>query len=195
MPKIMAFAISVRPVIHISRKAEVKQICARSMSKPKPTPNSMASPSFGWFMAVSRAQPIIPANISIPRRKRRRAWSTFCVSGDAAETFCIFTGMRNRGRSVKRAPIHEPMAVATAKNQACSENCGMPVKKAARLQPIARRAPNPAIIPPTIAWAMRIRCCGRRSFTLFAHKAAAKQPPNMPIIIMPSIRVSGVPSR
>jgi hypothetical protein len=47
MPKIIAFAILVRPVIHISRKAEVKQICARSMSRPNPTPNSSARPSFG----------------------------------------------------------------------------------------------------------------------------------------------------
>ncbi len=35
MPKIIAFAITVRPVIHISRKAEVKQICARSIKQTK----------------------------------------------------------------------------------------------------------------------------------------------------------------
>lgn len=35
------------------------------------------------------------------------------------------------GRRVKRAPNHEPMAVAMAKNRACSENCGIPVKNAA----------------------------------------------------------------
>lgn len=86
------------------------------------------------------------------------------------------------------------MAVATAKNRACSENCGIPVKKAARLQPIAARTEtgNHAAddrlydADPTF---------GILSLTLFAHSAAAKQPPNMPMIIIPSMRVSGVPSR
>ena len=113
----------------------------------------------------------------------------------AAETFCNLTGMRNSGSSVKRAPKYEPAAVASAKNHACSENCGMPVKKAARLQPIASRAPKPAMMPPITAWAMRMRCCGTRSLTLFAHSAADRQPANMPMIIIPSTRVSGVPSR
>ena len=36
---------------------------------------------------------------------------------------------------------------------------------------------------------------GMRNLTLLAHSAAAKQPPNMPMIIIPSMRVSGVPSR
>ncbi|VAQ38454.1 Uncharacterised protein [Klebsiella pneumoniae] len=71
----------------------------------------------------------------------------------------------------------------------------MPVKKAARLQPIASRAPNPAMMPPATACAMRIRLRGKRSLTLFAHSAAARQPPNMPMIILPSMRVSGDPSR
>ncbi len=91
------------------------------------------------------------------------------------------------------APASEPMAVAMAKNQACSENCGMPVKKAARLQPMASRAPKPAMMPPTRAWATRMRCCGMRSLTLLAHSAADRQPANMPMIITPSTRVSGVP--
>jgi hypothetical protein len=42
---------------------------------------------------------------------------------------------------------------------------------------------------------MRIRLRGKRSLTLLAHNAAARQPPNMPMIILPSMRVSGVPSR
>jgi N-acetylglucosamine kinase len=104
IPAIMAFAIMVRPVIHISRKAEVKQICARSINRPKPTPNSIASPNFGWFNAVHSAQASMPKNTSIPRRNRRRAFSGFCVSGDAALTFWILTGIRNSGSRVKRAP-------------------------------------------------------------------------------------------
>ncbi|SLT16771.1 Uncharacterised protein [Klebsiella pneumoniae] len=158
-------------------------------------PNSIARPSAGWSAAVSRPQPIMAKKTTIPRRKRRRACCGFWVNGEAVDTFCIFTGMRKRGSSVKRAPNQEPMAVAMANSQACRENCGMPVKKAARLQPIASRAPNPAMMPPATACAMRIRLRGKRSLTLFAHSAAARQPPNMPMIILPSMRVSGDPSR
>ena len=107
-----------------------------------------------------------------PRRKRRRACCGFGLTA-RRWTLLHFTGMRKRGSSVKRAPNQEPMAVAMANSRACRENCGMPVKKAARLQPIASRAPNPAMMPPATACAMRIRLRGRRSLTLFAHSAAA----------------------
>ncbi len=57
---------------HRSRKAEVKQICARSISGPNPTPNSIASPSFGDALPL-----ITPSQYadktSIPSLKRRLA--------------------------------------------------------------------------------------------------------------------------
>lgn len=87
MPMMMAFAMWVRPVIHRSRNAEVKQICARSISKPKPMPNNMAMPSFGASNSVHNDQATARPKIAMPSRKRRRACSGFCVSGAAAFTF------------------------------------------------------------------------------------------------------------
>ena len=69
----------------------------------------------------------------------------------------------------------------------------MPVKNAARLQPIASRAPNPAMMPRPRACTMRIRLRGKRSLTLLAHNTAARQPPNMPMIILPSMRAKRRP--
>ncbi|ESF94996.1 hypothetical protein SEEPB585_22045 [Salmonella enterica subsp. enterica serovar Paratyphi B str. ATCC BAA-1585] len=43
--------------------------------------------------------------------------------------------MRNIGSNVKRAPNQEPIAVASAKNHACRENCGIPVKKGGQVTP------------------------------------------------------------
>jgi len=79
--------------------------------------------------------------------------------------------------------------------QACSENIGMPVKKAARLQPIARRAPKPATTPPISPCNKRRLLVGQRRLTLFAHNAAHNAPSNMPMIITPSMRSNGVPAR
>ncbi|MNY59882.1 hypothetical protein D3C86_1963710 [compost metagenome] len=104
MPIMIAFAMWVRPVIHKSRKAEVKQICARSISRPKPIPNSMAIPSFGASNSVQSDQATDRQKITMPKRKRRRACSGFCVNGAAAFTFCNFTGMRNIGNRVNLAP-------------------------------------------------------------------------------------------
>ena len=66
----------------------------------------------------------------------------------------------------------EPMAVAMANSRVQGElrNAG---EEGRRLQPIASRAPNPAMMPPATACAMRIRLRGKRSLTLFAHSAAA----------------------
>ncbi|KEP72171.1 hypothetical protein HR12_27285 [Microbacterium sp. SUBG005] len=41
------------------------------------------------------------------------------------------------------------------------------------------------MMPPTTACIMRMRLFGMRNLTLLAHSAAAKQPPNMPMIIIP----------
>lgn len=100
----IALAIWVRPVIHISRNAEVKQICARSINRPKPTPQSIAIPSLGALNIVSNPQPIMAANTNMPIRKRRLAWFSSCLTEVALSTFFNFTGMRNIGSSVKRAP-------------------------------------------------------------------------------------------
>ena len=151
MPAMMALAICVRPVIHKSRNAEVKHTWARSMISPKARPNRAAMPSLGASNILATAQTMKPRNSAIPMRKRLLACAWWADSGCGADTFCSFTGMRKTGSRLTLAPASEPMAVAMAKNQACSENCGMPVKNAARLQPMARRAPKPAMMPPTSA--------------------------------------------
>ncbi|MNV49158.1 hypothetical protein D3C71_1411020 [compost metagenome] len=152
-------------------------------------------PSLGASNILATAQTMKPRNSAIPMRKRLLACAWRADSGCGADTFCSFTGMRRTGSRLTLAPANEPMAVAMAKNHACSENCGIPVKNAARLQPMARRAPKPAMMPPASAWNTRMRCVGWRSLTLLAHSAAEKQPTNMPMIITPSMRVSGVPCR
>ncbi|MNZ98598.1 hypothetical protein D3C78_1178880 [compost metagenome] len=104
-------------------------------------------------------------------------------------------GMRRNGSRQIFTPTQAPPTVASMKAQACRENIGIPVKKAARLQPMARRAPKPATMPPSSPCSRRRLLVGQRRPTLPAHSAAHRAPTNMPTIITPSMRSSGVPCR
>ncbi len=62
--------------------------------------------------------------------------------------------MRNIGSNVKRAPNQEPIAVASAKNHACRENCGIPVKRRPGYTPSpdARRSQRSCLRPPPVRY-------------------------------------------
>ncbi len=66
------------------------------------------------------------------------------------------------------------MAVAMANSRGVQGELRNAGEEGRQLQPIASRAPNPAMMPPATACAMRIRLRGKRSLTLFAHSAAAE---------------------
>ncbi|MNZ92610.1 hypothetical protein D3C78_1116380 [compost metagenome] len=136
------------------------------------------------------------ASTAMPRRHCRRVRrARLSASGRAAALALTFSGVRSIGSRLSFTPNQAPTTVDSMKAQACTENIGMPVKKAARLQPMARRAPKPAMIPPTSPCNRRRLLVGQRRLTLPAHSAQHRAPRNMPMIITPSTRSSGVPCR
>ena len=175
----------------------MKQICARSISPPNNKPNSTAMPSTSEVSKRQAANAMASTATPVPRRAcneaRRRVPSTSPNSELA--WLPTFSGVRSQGSRQIFTPIQAPPTVASMKAHACSENIGMPVKKAARLQPMARRAPKPAMMPPIRPCSRRRLLVGQRRLTLFAHSAAQSAPSSMPMIITPSMRSSGVPAR
>ncbi|MNP00433.1 hypothetical protein D3C76_922230 [compost metagenome] len=136
------------------------------------------------------------ASTPMPRRHCRRARrASLSASGRALAPLLIFSGVRSIGRRLSFTPNQAPITVDSMNAQACTENIGMPVKKAARLQPIARRAPKPAMMPPINPCSRRRLLVGQRRLTLPAQSAQHSAPRNMPTIITPSTRSSGVPCR
>ncbi|CRO40888.1 hypothetical protein PAERUG_P2_London_28_IMP_1_06_05_00613 [Pseudomonas aeruginosa] len=194
MPSRMPKAARVRPVVQRSRAALVKQICARSIRPPNSRPNRQAMPSTSDTSKRQAANSAASASTARPRRACRRARrARLSALGRALAVAPTFSGVRRNGSRLIFTPIQAPPTVANMKAQACRENIGIPVKNAARLQPIARRAPKPATIPPTRPCSRRRLLVGQRRLTLPAQRAQHRAPRNMPMIITPSIRSSGVP--